>query len=211
MRESVRLPDRGRPFVPEGREIPVGLHPPFTAPAWFPPAEISSVGAALKTCPRQVFFTLRRSKENRWDGQASRLFVNAGVVRIGPAGIGSSVDPASYPGSRRTAFPHNNPGRIDGGTKPDLICFPFTISRCGAPSISVTSVPLVPPSARYALPRWLLPVSYVSVKADSISARDICRSRPRVCPLHFRRDTRSLSSLRRACGKGESPHWLPGR
>ena len=26
-------------------------------------------------------------------------------------------------------------------------CFSFTVSRCGAPSISVTSVPLVPPSA----------------------------------------------------------------
>ena len=30
-------------------------------------------------------------------------------------------------------------------------CFSFPVSRCGAPSISVTSVPLVPPSARYAL------------------------------------------------------------
>ena len=33
------------------------------------------------------------------------------------------------------------------GCKTDLVCFSFTVSRCGAPSISVTSVPLVPPSA----------------------------------------------------------------
>lgn len=34
-------------------------------------------------------------------------------------------------------------------------CFSFTVSRCGALSISVTSVPL----ARYALPRWSLRAS----------------------------------------------------
>ena len=36
------------------------------------------------------------------------------------------------------------------GAKPHSVCFSFTVSRCGAPSISVTSVPLVPPSARSA-------------------------------------------------------------
>ncbi len=56
-----------------GRGIPAGDSPPFTAPAWFPPAEISSAGAALKTCPRQVFFTLRQSKENRRGGKMPRL------------------------------------------------------------------------------------------------------------------------------------------
>ena len=39
------------------------------------------------------------------------------------------------------------------GAKPHLTSFSFTVSRCGAPSISVTSVPLVPPSARSACPQ----------------------------------------------------------
>ena len=39
------------------------------------------------------------------------------------------------------------PGIARPGCKTDLVCFSFTVSRCGAPSISVTSVPLVPPSA----------------------------------------------------------------
>ena len=38
------------------------------------------------------------------------------------------------------------------GARTHLTCFSFTVSRCGAPSISATSVPLVPPSARSALP-----------------------------------------------------------
>ena len=62
-----------------GRGIPAGDSPPFTAPAWFPPAEISSAGAALKTCPRQVFFTLRQSKENRRGGKMPRLGRFAGI------------------------------------------------------------------------------------------------------------------------------------
>ena len=62
-----------------GRGIPAGDPPPFTAPAWFPPAEISSAGAALKTCPRQVFFTLRQSKENRRGGKIPRLGCFAGI------------------------------------------------------------------------------------------------------------------------------------
>ena len=36
------------------------------------------------------------------------------------------------------------------GARTHLTSFSFTVSRCGAPSISVTSVPLVPPSARSA-------------------------------------------------------------
>ena len=39
------------------------------------------------------------------------------------------------------------------GARTHLGCFSFTVSRCGAPSISVTSVPLVPPSARSACPQ----------------------------------------------------------
>ena len=62
-----------------GRGIPAEDPPPFTAPAWFPPAEISSAGAALKTCPRQVFFTLRQSKENRRGGKMPRLGRFAGI------------------------------------------------------------------------------------------------------------------------------------
>ena len=62
-----------------GRGIPAGDPLPFTAPAWFPPAEISSAGAALKTCPRQVFFTLRQSKENRRGGKMPRLGRFAGI------------------------------------------------------------------------------------------------------------------------------------
>ena len=44
------------------------------------------------------------------------------------------------------------------GARTHLICSSFTVSRCGAPSISVTSVPLVPPSARSASLRAALAV-----------------------------------------------------
>ena len=39
------------------------------------------------------------------------------------------------------------------GARTHLSSFSFTVSHCGAPSISVTSVPLVPPSARSACPQ----------------------------------------------------------
>ena len=39
------------------------------------------------------------------------------------------------------------------GARTHLTSFSFTVSRCGAPSSSVTSVPLVPPSARSACPQ----------------------------------------------------------
>ena len=59
----LRLSSGAFPGGPGGTPgVSRGMHPPFSAPAWFPPAEISSAGAALKTCPRQVFFTLRQSK-----------------------------------------------------------------------------------------------------------------------------------------------------
>ena len=41
---------------------------------------------------------------------------------------------------------------LERGAGTHLTCSSFPVSRCGAPSISVTSVPLVPPSARSALP-----------------------------------------------------------
>ena len=50
------------------------------------------------------------------------------------------------------------------GARTHLTSFSFTVSRCGAPSISVTSVPLVPPSARSASLR----ASWAVVGADAL-------------------------------------------
>ena len=52
----------------------------------------------------------------------------------------------------------------------------YTVSRCGAPGISATSVPPVPPPPRYALPQRPLRASPFAVGADSISA--CCARRP---------------------------------
>ena len=79
----------------------------------------------------------------------------SGPPRDGGRRIGASVDlgwPSGTLGSSaRSILPSRGgwcPGRRVARTH--LTSFSFTVSRCGAPSISVTSVPLVPPSARSA-------------------------------------------------------------
>ena len=49
--DCLQLPSVAFPGGPEQLRGPRGDAPPFAAPAWFPPAEISSAGATLKTCP----------------------------------------------------------------------------------------------------------------------------------------------------------------
>ena len=59
-------------------------------------------------------------------------------------------------GGVRYSFDGRFPRRGCGGqrgARTHLTSFSFTVSRCGAPSSSVTSVPLVPPSARSACPQ----------------------------------------------------------
>ena len=47
--------------------------------------------------PKKRPWTVKR--KSAWDEQARRLFVRAGVVRIGAAGIVGPVVPAPYPGA----------------------------------------------------------------------------------------------------------------
>ena len=72
--------------------------------------------------------------------------------------IGASADlarPSDTLGpSARSVLPsRGGECRRRRGARMHLTSFSFTVSRCGAPSISVTSVPLVPPSARSACPQ----------------------------------------------------------
>ena len=78
--------------------------------------------------------------------------------RDGGRRIGASADLALPSGtlwpSARSVLPSRGGWCPDRrGAKPHLTSFSFTVSRCGAPSISVTSVPLAPPSARSACPQ----------------------------------------------------------
>ena len=69
------------------REVPGGLHPPFTATAWFPPAEISSAGATLKTCPGKFSSRCASQKKRCCEERAAhpgRPFFNA-FFSFGPA------------------------------------------------------------------------------------------------------------------------------
>ena len=82
----------------------------------------------------------------------------SGPPRDGGRRIGASADLALPSGtlwpSARSVLPSRGGWCPDRrGAKPHLTSFSFTVSRCGAPSISVTSVPLAPPSARSACPQ----------------------------------------------------------
>lgn len=50
----------------------------------------------------------RWKRKNAGDEQAHRLFVHAGVVRIGAAGIEGPAVPTPDPSDRRSAFPHDD-------------------------------------------------------------------------------------------------------
>ena len=72
--------------------------------------------------------------------------------------IGASADLGSPSGTLSPSAKSILPTRGGGGggrrgARTHLTSSSFTVSRCGAPSISVTSVPLVPPSARSACPQ----------------------------------------------------------
>ena len=92
-----------------------------------------------------------RSKEKkRLDAlrhiRASALY--GGRREMVPAGLGWLSDGR---GVVRCTFDSGFPRRGRGGqrgARTHLTGSSFTVSRCGAPSISVTSVPLVPPSDR---------------------------------------------------------------
>ena len=79
-------------------------------------------------------------------------------ARDGGRRIGASVDFALPSGTLQSSaksvlLSRGGWCRPRRGARTHLGCFSFTVSRCGAPSISVTSVPLVPPSARSACPQ----------------------------------------------------------
>ncbi len=76
-------------------------------------------------------------------------------ARDGGRRIGTSADLGLPSGtlfsSAKSALPSRGGWCVLGrGARTHLTSSSFTVSRCGAPSISVTSVPLVPPSARSA-------------------------------------------------------------
>ena len=91
---------------------------------------------------RKALGALRCSGPPRARGSAYRCLLRF-CLAFGHAWVFCEVD---------TAVPWRG-FRPRRGARTHLICSSFTVSRCGAPSISVTSVPLVPPSARSACPQ----------------------------------------------------------
>ena len=92
-------------------------------------------GAGARLCrrnPPPIFFSPRRKengprpvqKKRRWDEQAGRLFVSAGVGRIGPAGIDGPVVPVPDPGGRKPLVPHGSCGEKTGWSS-DLLLLLF--------------------------------------------------------------------------------------
>ena len=145
-----------------------------------------AAGARLcRRNPPPIFFSPRRKengprpvqKKRRWDEQAGRLFVSAGVGRIGPAGIDGPVVPVPDPGGRKPLVPHGSCGEKTGWSS-DLLLLLF-------PRLPLRQA-LAGQSMRP--PCWVLGVagrsacrsdeqcrvshfSYFIVGADSISAR----------------------------------------
>ena len=93
-----------------------------------------------------------RSKEKKRLGALRHVRASA---LYGGRRIGASADLARPSGTLWSSASLQLPSRAGWcrrrrGARTHLTSFSFTVSRCGAPSISVTSVPLVPPSARSA-------------------------------------------------------------
>ena len=114
-----------------------GMHPPFS----------------FRSCPKR-----KRAVHGPKEKGARRAPVQWPSARDGGRRIGACSDlglPSGTLGSSaRSILPSRGGwcgGRRDARTH--LTSSSFTVSRCGAPSISVTSVPLVPPSARSACPQ----------------------------------------------------------
>ena len=100
---------------------------------------------------------------------AKRAPVQWPSARDGGRRIGACSDLALSSGTLFSSARSILPSRGGGyggqrGARTHLTSFSFTVSRCGAPSISVTSVPLVPPSARSASLR----ASWAVVGADAL-------------------------------------------
>ena len=129
-------PDGGHGGVCSRRgACPAGMHPPFLF------------------CRAKRETGRARSKE-----KSVGALRCSGPPRDGGRRIGASADLALPSGtlwpSARSVLPSRGGWCPDRrGAKPHLTSFSFTVSRCGAPSISVTSVPLAPPSARSACPQ----------------------------------------------------------
>ena len=124
----------GGDLLPQGA-CPAGMHPPFL----FCRAKRETGRARSK---EKSVGALRCSGPPRARGSAYRCLLRF-CLAFGHAWVFCEVD---------TAVPWRG-FRPRRGARTHLICSSFTVSRCGAPSISVTSVPLVPPSARSACPQ----------------------------------------------------------
>ena len=116
------------------------------------PTARSAAGAPFRSCPKR-----KRAVHGPKEKGAKRAPVQWPSARDGGRRIGACSDLGWPSGTLFSSAKSALPSR--GGWCPDrrgarthLTSFSFTVSRCGAPSISVTSVPLVPPSARSALP-----------------------------------------------------------
>ena len=121
-------------LLPQGAG-PAGMHPYFS---FVVPKEKRAVHGPK----RKALGALRCSGPPRARGSAYRCLLRF-CLAFGHAWVFCEVD---------TAVPWRG-FRPRRGARTHLICSSFTVSRCGAPSISVTSVPLVPPSARSACPQ----------------------------------------------------------
>ena len=120
---------------------------------WLPPGGLSSEDA-----PPIFFSVLPEKKTGRARSKRKGRFGAlrcSGPPRDGGRRIGACSDLAPPSGtlfsSAKSALPSRGGWCVLGrGARTHLSSSSFTVSRCGAPSISVTSVPLVPLSARSA-------------------------------------------------------------
>ena len=128
-------PPGSRGLAPARGPFPRGMRPPFSF--W--------------SCPKRECAAPGGREKGAW----SQLCTFGAKLLYGGRRIGACSDLVRPSGtlssSARSILPSRG-GWCGGrrGARTHLTSFSFTVSRCGAPSISVTSVPLVPPSARSA-------------------------------------------------------------
>ena len=122
---------------------------------WLPPGGLSNGDA-----PPFLFCLAKRETGRARSKRKGRLDALrcSGPPRDGGRRIGACSDlglPSGTLGPSARSILLSRGGWCGGhrGARTHLSSFSFTVSRCGAPSISVTSVPLVPPSARSACPQ----------------------------------------------------------
>ena len=95
------------------------------------------------------------------------------------------------------------------GARRDLTSSSFPVSRCGAPRISVTSVPLVPPSARSASLRAALAVVGADAFIGSSRAGQLAAAKREAIPCDNHPDKVGTPAMGRQLGKSQKAQACP--